>query len=61
MVQWDEFEGVGQSAELPRTFPEDVIIRPWYKRGMEVMAYDDSWSIHSAPDHIHREAVWRFM
>jgi hypothetical protein len=61
VVQYDEYEGVGQRPELPPTFPESVIIRPWYERGMEIMVYDDSWSIHSAPDHIHREAVWRFM
>lgn len=60
VVQWDEFEPV-KSQEVPATFPEENLLRPWYERGMEVMVYDDSWSIHSAPDHIHRESVWRFM
>lgn len=60
MVQYDEYDIV-RSGELLPTFPEENIIRPWFQRGSEVMVYDDTWSIHSAPDHIHREAVWRFM
>lgn len=60
VVQYDEFEIV-RNGELPPTFPEENIIRPWFERGSEIMVYDDTWSIHSAPDHIHREAVWRFM
>ena len=60
VVQYDEYDIV-RSGELLPTFPEENIIRPWFQRGSEVMVYDDTWSIHSAPDHIHREAVWRFM
>jgi len=61
VVQYDEFEGVGQSEDLPNPLPESVILRPWYAKGREIMVYDDSWHIHSAPDHIHRTSVWRFM
>lgn len=61
VVQYDEFEGVGQSDDLPNPLPESVILRPWYAKGREIMVYDDSWHIHSAPDHIHRASIWRFM
>jgi hypothetical protein len=61
VVQYDEYEGVGKDPKLPNNLPESVILRPWYGKGREIMIYDDSWHIHSAPDHIYRTSVWRFM
>eukprot|EP01041_Mallomonas_annulata_P006317 gene6317-12779_t len=40
---------------------EEYIIRPIYKRGMEVMVYNDMDIYHSAPDSTNRESIWRFM
>ena len=61
VVQYDEYKGVGQQEDLPNPFPDSVILHPWYAKGREVMVYDDTWHLHSAPNHIHRAAVWRFM
>lgn len=61
VVQYDEYEGVGKDPKLRNILPESVILRPRYGKGREIMIYDDSWHIHSAPDHIYRTSVWRFM
>lgn len=50
-----------ENYENAPTIPEEVIIRPWYRKGAEIMIYNDATHIHSAPDSFHREAVWRFM
>mmetsp|Transcript_13873 Transcript_13873/g.31456 ORF Transcript_13873/g.31456 Transcript_13873/m.31456 type:complete len:89 (+) Transcript_13873:221-487(+) len=41
--------------------PERCILRPVYKPGQEVLVYRDSACLHSTPDVVHREAIWRFM
>ncbi|KAJ1447916.1 hypothetical protein M885DRAFT_172372 [Pelagophyceae sp. CCMP2097] len=40
---------------------EQLVVRPAFARGSEVLAYADSLTVHSAPDVIHRDALWRFM
>ena len=45
----------------PREIPEEYVIRPVYKEGAEVLVYHDNAVLHSTPDYIDREAVWRFM
>ena len=40
---------------------EKFVLKPWYSRGKEIIVYDDSTHLHSAPNHIYREAIWRFM
>jgi hypothetical protein len=37
------------------------VLRPAFKRGAEVVVYSDAQHLHSAPDAITRDAVWRFM
>jgi len=44
-----------------KTFPEKYIIRPIYRKGREIMFYNDRDVFHSAPDRTNRESVWRFM
>ena len=41
--------------------PEASIVRPGYGRGRELIVYSDARVVHSAPDAIHRESLWRFM
>lgn len=41
--------------------PEASIVRPAYGRGRELIVYSDARVVHSAPDAIHRESLWRFM
>jgi hypothetical protein len=36
-------------------------VRPGYGRGRELIVYSDARVVHSAPDAIHRESLWRFM
>ena len=45
----------------PREIPEEYVIRPVYKEGAEILVYHDNAVLHSTPDYIDREAVWRFM
>ena len=42
-------------------FPEEVILKPIFKKGCEILVYRDSDVFHSAPDVTYRESVWRFM
>ena len=42
-------------------FPNEVIIKPIFKKGCEILVYRDSDVFHSAPDVTYRESVWRFM
>ena len=41
--------------------PPEYVLRPAFRRGAEVVVYSDAAHLHSAPDYISREAVWRFM
>ena len=40
---------------------EKYVVRPAYHEGAEVLVYTDSAHLHSAPDRIYRDAIWRFM
>ena len=53
IIQWEDFD----AGDLPL----EVIGRPEYREGHEVMVYCDATHIHSAPDETNRESVWRFM
>ena len=53
IIQWEDFD----MGDLPL----EVIGRPEYREGHEVMIYCDATHIHSAPDETNRESVWRFM
>ena len=53
IIQWEDFE----YGELP----VEIIGRPEYCKGHEVMVYCDATHLHSAPDETNRESVWRFM
>lgn len=41
--------------------PEEFIFRPIYRPGQEVIVYKDSACLHSSPDTMNREGLWRFM
>ena len=41
--------------------PERLVIRPLYRRGKEIMVYNDRDIFHSAPDLAFRESIWRLM
>ena len=41
--------------------PWACVLRPCFRVGAELVVYSDAAHLHSAPDLIHREAVWRFM
>jgi len=43
------------------SFNEEYIIRPIYKKGKEIMVYDDRDIFHSAPDYAYRDSIWRIM
>lgn len=42
-------------------FPDDIIIKPTFRRGQEILVYSDASTLHSAPDLAHRDSIWRFM
>ena len=42
-------------------FAEELVVRPCFGRGREVMVYDDREVFHSAPDFARRESIWRLM
>jgi len=52
-VVFSEMVCVGQR------IPEDYIFRPVYCKGAEIVTYNDSKTMHSAPDRIDRESLWR--
>lgn len=54
IIEWEDFM-VGDE------LPVEVIGRPEFRAGQEVMVYCDATHIHSAPDMTQRESVWRFM
>jgi len=41
--------------------PEASIVRPSYGRGREILLYSDARNIHTSPDIVHRDCLWRFM
>lgn len=59
----DSKNGWTEGTPIPVKFPgpEACIIRPVYRAGQEVMVYRDSGCLHSTPDVVQREALWRFM
>ncbi len=42
-------------------FDESHVIRPVYRKGKEILIYNDADIFHSAPDYARRESLWRFM
>mmetsp|Transcript_16808 Transcript_16808/g.33143 ORF Transcript_16808/g.33143 Transcript_16808/m.33143 type:complete len:274 (-) Transcript_16808:61-882(-) len=42
-------------------FPEEHIIRPVFAKGREIIVYRDCDVLHSAPDKVTRDCLWRFM
>eukprot|EP00793_Prasinoderma_coloniale_P006191 PRCOL_00004666-RA len=60
IVEWERFDADGNGSSPP-PIAEQHVLRPRYRRGQEVVSYVDAYTLHSAPDHIHREALWRFM
>jgi hypothetical protein len=58
VIEWESFPcGEPKDHEIA----ESYIIRPLYGIEQEIMVYGDAVTLHSAPDYIDREAVWRFM
>jgi hypothetical protein len=55
VVQYDQY------SKYPGDIPEEFVVRPVYKQGCEVLVYYDNAHLHSTPDRIHRDAIWRFM
>ena len=41
--------------------PEASVVRPAYGRGRELLVYSDARTIHSSPDVVYRDCLWRFM
>lgn len=41
--------------------PDASIVRPEWCRGKEILVYSDARNIHTSPDIIHRDCLWRFM
>ena len=58
VVEWERVCG---AASLPPALPPHYVLRPRFGRGAELLLYSDEAHLHSAPDHINREAIWRFM
>jgi len=44
---------------LGQRIPEEYVLRPYYKKGAEIVTYNDARTMHSAPDRIDRESLWR--
>jgi hypothetical protein len=55
VIQWENY------VPYEGDFDPRYIARPIFRRGQEVMVYQDAAHVHSAPDVSNREAVWRFM
>jgi len=55
VIEWEQY------TPEPEPIPEKYIIRPVFKRGQEIVVYNDAFHLHSAPDYQNREAVWRLM
>lgn len=58
VIEWESFPC---EETRDHEIAESYIIRPLYGINQEIMVYCDAKVIHSAPDFIDREAVWRFM
>ena len=54
-----EYNAYDTTATLP--ISEEYVVRPEYKEGAEVLVYYDNAHLHSTPDRICRDAIWRFM
>lgn len=61
IVEWERYDFDDGDVGQPEVIPESCILRPLYKRGQEVVSYSDAFTLHSAPDWIYRESLWRFM
>ena len=58
VVEWERsFAPALATPPLPFAY----VLRPAFGRGRELVVYSDATHLHSAPDAINREAVWRFM
>ena len=51
----------GADGEPQGIIPEAYTIRPKYRKGCEIVVYNDANHLHSAPDYAHRESLWRLM
>merc|ERR1711963_1176262 len=51
----------GETHRVGERIPDACIWRPTYAKGAEIIVYNDSTTVHSAPDAIHRESLWRLM
>jgi len=49
----------GETVCRGERIPEEYVWRPVYSKGAEIIAYRDSATVHSAPDRVHRESLWR--
>ena len=60
VIEWERLcAAAGRPPHEP--LPPQYVLRPRFARGAELLLYSDEAHLHSAPDAIHREAVWRFM
>lgn len=65
--KWLLPENVIRAGTEPRLLPKDIdldeslIVRPLYRKGKEIMVYDDRYIFHSAPDFTYRDSIFRFM
>ena len=41
--------------------PDASVVRPSFGRGAEILVYSDATTLHSGPDVIYRDGLWRFM
>ena len=57
VIEWERSFAEGEAPPVA----EELVVRPGSGRGKEVMVYCDAALLHSAPDKILRDAVWRFM
>jgi len=49
----------GETHCIGESMPKECIWRPLYAKGSEILVYNDSTTVHSAPDVISRESMWR--
>lgn len=56
-----EWEAACAAAALPPAIPPECVLRPLFGVGAEVVVYRDDAVLHSAPDAVAREALWRLI
>ena len=61
VYEYERYESAGDGSAAPPEITDEFVVRPVYARGKEVVVWDDSTHLHSAPDRQHRESLWRFM